>query len=121
MNRSVTTAALVLTLSACTTNAPPIAADGDDPAAAANQAGEPVPAEQEAGPRDIEVVDLPGAPEGAVAPEPRPGGPPRICRNEKRTGTNRVVRVCRSAAQIERDVIEGKEAFEELRRSQQQQ
>jgi len=120
MYRSVTAVAMAFSFAACTTPAPPIVADTGNPAATANRTGEPVPSEEEAGSRDIEVVDLPDAPEGAVAPEPRPGGPPRICRNEKRTGTNRVVRVCRSAAQIERDVIEGKEAFEELRRSQQQ-
>jgi len=41
-----------------------------------------------------------------------------ICRMEKRTGTNRATRVCRSRSQNAKSAIEAKETFEILRRSQ---
>ena len=41
-----------------------------------------------------------------------------VCRMEKRTGTNRKKRVCRSRAQIEKSAQDGKDAFEVLRRTQ---
>lgn len=41
-----------------------------------------------------------------------------ICRMEKRTGTNRPIRVCRSRSQNAQSAIEAKETFEILRKSQ---
>ena len=41
-----------------------------------------------------------------------------ICRMEKRTGTNRASRVCRSRSQTARSAVEAKETFEILRKSQ---
>ena len=40
------------------------------------------------------------------------------CRAEKRTGTNRATRVCRSRAQTAKSAVEAKETFEILRKSQ---
>lgn len=67
----------------------------------------------------IEVVDVPNAPEAAVVVLPQPATT-RICRRERRTGTNRTMRVCRTRAEIEQKEIESKDTFEELRRSQQE-
>lgn len=41
-----------------------------------------------------------------------------ICRVERRTGSNRPIRVCRTRAQIEQAELDGKDTFEELHRSQ---
>jgi len=41
-----------------------------------------------------------------------------VCQMERKTGTNRKKRVCRSRAQIEKSSRDGKEAFEVLRRGQ---
>lgn len=41
-----------------------------------------------------------------------------VCRLEKRTGTNRATRVCRTRAEIDRLETESKERFKELHRSQ---
>lgn len=42
----------------------------------------------------------------------------RICRRERRTGSNRAVRVCYTRAELERLEQEGKDTFRELHRSQ---
>ena len=41
-----------------------------------------------------------------------------VCKMEKRTGTNRATKVCRSRSSINRSTEEGKKAFDDLRRSQ---
>ena len=67
----------------------------------------------------IEVVDVPQANTVAAAPVLLTRQE-RVCHREKRTGTNRVVRVCRTRAQIEREELESKELFDDLHRSQQE-
>ena len=103
---------LSLVLSACAASGPaapePVAADAPAPPES------PAPEEQ-----DVGTVEAPGVPEAVVADAPRPGGG-RICRMEKRTGTNRAVRVCRSVAEVQGEAIEAKKTFEALRRSQTQ-
>jgi hypothetical protein len=42
----------------------------------------------------------------------------RICTREKRTGSHRAIRVCRTRAEVERLEEEGKDTFRELHRSQ---
>jgi hypothetical protein len=42
----------------------------------------------------------------------------RICTREKRTGSNRAMRVCRTRAEVERLEEESKETFRTLHRSQ---
>ncbi len=41
-----------------------------------------------------------------------------VCKMEKRTGTNRATKVCRTRSSINRSTEEGKKAFDDLRRSQ---
>ena len=41
-----------------------------------------------------------------------------VCQMEKRTGTNRRTKVCRSRSSINRSSDEGKKKFDDLRRSQ---
>lgn len=41
-----------------------------------------------------------------------------VCRRERRTGTHRAMRVCRTRAEIERMATKSKETFEDLNRSQ---
>ena len=41
-----------------------------------------------------------------------------VCKMEKRTGTNRRTKVCRSRSSINRSSEEGKKKFDDLRRSQ---
>ncbi len=42
----------------------------------------------------------------------------RICKRERKTGSHRAREVCRTREQIEKEELEGKEAFEDLHRSQ---
>ena len=44
-----------------------------------------------------------------------------VCKMEKRTGTNRATKVCRSRSSINRSSEEGKKTFDVLRKSQVQQ
>lgn len=63
---------------------------------------------------ELEFVDIPEVAEAAdVAVKDK-----IICSMERRTGTHRAKRVCRTASSIEKSSREGKEAFEVLRRSQ---
>lgn len=97
-------------------------------AAPTPQAPAPVAAAQPAAPAEgatapaadesvIEVVDVPQVSAAADAPALR-SQQERVCHREKRTGSNRVVRVCRTRAEIEKDALESKELFDELHRSQ---
>lgn len=113
MNRLVAVIGLPLIVSACAASTPAV------PDVASADAQVPAPTEAAPEGHDVGTVDAPGVPESAVAAEPRPGGG-RICRMEKRTGTNRAVRVCRSVAEVQGEAIEAKKAFDSLRRSQTQ-
>lgn len=111
MRNRIMTVTVVLAVAGCA-GAPPV--DTLDPVRA-EQA--PATAEESpAGEEEIEVAEVPSVPATAVAAD-RSG---RVCRNERRTGTNRVVRVCRTRAEIERQQVEGKEVFDDLHDSQQE-
>ena len=52
---------------------------------------------------------------GIVMPE---GGTQIVCVRERRTGSNRVTKRCRSRAEIEADRVSSKETFEGMRQAQ---
>lgn len=79
-----------------------------------SEASIPAPA-SEATEKTIEVAKIP---EPSAAPSVVLNRNERICRNERRTGTNRVVRVCRTAAEMAQLEAQSKEVFNELHRSQ---
>lgn len=116
MNKSAMLAALATCVAACAAPAP---RNGDSSEPSPPPAAEPgaAAAEAENDGNVIEVVEVPKA--AAAVEQPQPGDRrERVCRREKRTGTNRIVRVCRSVAQIEQETIESKRVFDEIRRSQ---
>jgi hypothetical protein len=63
---------------------------------------------------DVHVAEIPEVPKVTDIPV----RDEVVCRMEKRTGTNRAVKVCRSRSNISRGATEAKETFEVLRRSQ---
>lgn len=63
---------------------------------------------------DLEVADIPEVPKVTDIPV----RDEIVCSREKRTGTNRVIKVCRSRSSINRTSAEAKETFDDLRRSQ---
>jgi hypothetical protein len=63
---------------------------------------------------DVDVAEIPEVPKVTDIPV----RDEVVCRMEKRTGTNRAVKVCRSRSNISRGATEAKETFEVLRRSQ---
>lgn len=65
---------------------------------------------------EVQVADIPTVPMAA----PGVDGNARVCRNERKTGTNRVSRVCRTRAEIEQQQAKGKEVFDDLHKSQQE-
>lgn len=64
---------------------------------------------------DATVAVLPDEEPGIVMPA---GGTQVICVRERRTGSNRVTKRCRTRAEIEADRIKSKETFEGMRQAQ---
>lgn len=58
----------------------------------------------------VEVVGMDGEP----AVEMQDPEPEIVCKLERRTGSHRAVKVCRSRSEIERSAQEGKETFGEI-------
>lgn len=101
---AVTTVFLAVT--ACATSGPEV----PEPVASAEAPvtnGSPAPG-------DVDVAEIPEVPEMTDIPV----RDEVVCKMEKRTGTNRAVKVCRSRSNISRGSTEAKETFEVLRRSQ---
>ena len=63
---------------------------------------------------NVEVAEVPEVPKVTDIPV----RDEVVCTRERRTGTNRVEKVCRSRSSINRTATEAKETFEILRRSQ---
>ena len=103
MNRHFVVAALFLSIAACATSVPPSPESG----AEARNSATPV--------SEMVVIDILEESDVAIVPDQDEV----VCSMERRTGTHRKVRVCRSRSQIARSAIEAKESFEVLRRSQQ--
>lgn len=66
----------------------------------------------------LEVAEIPRVQSTADTPPTASVAAQRVCRLEKRTGSNRAIRVCRTRAEIDRLETESKERFRELHRSQ---
>ncbi len=66
----------------------------------------------------LEVAEIPRVQSTADTPPTASVAAQRVCRLEKRTGSNRAMRVCRTRAEIEALETESKERFRELHRSQ---
>lgn len=116
MNNLVLLAAAALAITACASTAP-TAPDTPIPAAAAESSPATSNAEEPGSSTgDIQVVNIEGQEKVALQTDE----PEIVCRRERRTGSHRAIRVCRSKAEIERTAREGKDAFEELNRSQTQ-
>lgn len=108
MNRQYVVAAIFLGVAACATSVP----QSPEPRERAGNSG--MDSESTPAVGDVEVIDVPKVTEATNIPV----RDEVICRMEKRTGTNRAVRVCRSRSQNAKSAREGKETFEDLRRSQ---
>jgi len=108
MNQRYVVAAIFLGIAACATSVPesatPVASAGNS--ASDNEAAPPV--------GDVEIVAIPEVPMVTDVPV----RDEVICRMEKRTGTNRATRVCRTRSGNAKSARKGKETFEVLRRSQ---
>ena len=118
MNNLVLLAAAALAITACASTAP-TAPDTSVPVAAAAAESSPATSNVEepgSSTGDIQVVNIEGQEKVALQTDE----PEIVCRRERRTGSHRAIRVCRSKAEIERTAREGKDAFEELNRSQTQ-
>ena len=68
---------------------------------------------------DIEMVDAPSVEQSVVEP-PTLADNERVCRREKRTGSNRVMTVCRTRAEMKRLEEQSREVFQDLHDSQTQ-
>ena len=112
MNHPAILAGVSLCIAAC---AAPLPQAQDSVAAAPPPAATPVDTEDSGD--VIQVVDVPRASTVADVPTLR-SQQERVCQRERRTGSNRVVRVCRTRAEIAKDELESKELFDELHRSQ---
>ena len=108
MNRHFIVAALFLGIAACATSVPQSPESGAEARHAATTSNSATPA------NEIAVVDVPELSEVAIVP----AQDEVICSMERKTGTHRKIRVCRSRSQIARSAIEAKESFEVLRKSQ---
>ncbi len=108
MNRRYVVAVIFLGIAACATSVQ----ESPQPVASA---GNPAPDSKSTTPvGEVEIVAVPEVPMVTDIPV----RDEVICRMEKRTGTNRATRVCRTRSGNARSAREGKETFEVLRRSQ---
>jgi hypothetical protein len=61
----------------------------------------------------LEVVEVPEVP---VAASPPPSGDEVVCRKEKRLGSNRTIKICRTQAQVDAEREAGQDALDDLSR-----
>ena len=100
-------AALPLLLLGCAAQTPETVTT-DEPATSPVDATAPIASEET-------VADSGSEEPGIVMPE---GGTQIVCVRERRTGSNRVTKRCRSRAEIEADRVSSKETFEGMRQAQ---
>lgn len=109
-------------IGACATTEKPIASTVPGPASVA-QPESVGAAPQEPGPTqvtkktEIQVIDIPPVEQSEVAIA-KSNASKRVCRRERRTGTHRAVRVCRTRAEMEQSKQESKDTFRDLHREQ---
>jgi len=108
MIRRYAVAAIFLGVAACATSG------SQSPEPRANAGNSASDSKSTSAVGDVEVGDIPEVPKAVDIPV----RDDVICRMEKRTGSNRATRVCRSRSQNTKSSREGKETFEDLRRSQ---
>ena len=115
MYRPVMLALSVTALAACST-APPAAQESEPQThQSESDGGQSASEDKVAAVGDINQAAA--ASEPGITDMP-PRGDEVICVRERRTGSNRAKKVCRTRAEIERDRIEGKETFEGMRQAQ---
>ena len=97
--------AAVLGIAAC-------ASSGTEPPPPIAKA-EPAEPNSESTSGEVEVVAVPTVPQAVIPVESDV-----VCRREKKTGTNRSVKVCRKRSEENSKIPDAKKTFEDLRRSQ---
>lgn len=122
MTRSFLMCITVLSVGACTTTGVPNASNTSTPTETAPTpiVDKSVTAEspsQTSAESKIEMIDVPPI-ELSEATIVDSTANERVCRRERRTGSHRAVRVCRTRAEIERIKQESKETFDDLLREQ---
>ena len=119
MNRHLLTIMISIGISACAASGP----DSSRPDAKAENASEittesptPTPATEDV----VVVVDIPedSATTAEAGDLDMPAPSELVCVRERRTGSHRARKICRSRAQIAKEELEGKDTFEDLHRSQ---
>lgn len=108
MNRRYAVTAIFLGVAACATSV------SQSPEPRANAGNSATDNNSTSAVGDVEVSDIPEIPKATEIPV----RDDVICRMEKRTGSNRATRVCRSRSQNARTSREAKDTFEDLRKSQ---
>lgn len=108
MNRRYLMAVICLGIAACATSVPESITPGVKAGNSAMDSKSTTPV------GEVEIVGIPEVPMVTDIPV----RDEVICRMEKRTGTNRATRVCRTRSGNARSARKGKETFEVLRRSQ---
>ena len=108
MIRRYVMTATILGIAACATSGPEVR-ETDAGADESVTKGTPTTT-----PGNVEVVEIPEVAQVTDIPV----RDEVVCTRERRTGTNRVKKVCRSRSSIDRTSAEAKETFEVLRRSQ---
>ena len=97
--------ATILSLSACATPEPVVESASASDTAVNNSATESGGV--------LEVAEVPEVP---VAASPPPSGDEVVCRREKRLGSNRTIKICRTQAQMEADREAGQDTLDDLSR-----
>lgn len=97
--------ATILSLSACATPEPVVERASTSDTAVNNSAAESGGV--------LEVAEVPEVPVAATAP---PAENKVVCRREKRLGSNRTIKICRTQAQMEADREAGQDTLDDLSR-----
>ena len=108
MYRHSLTAIIFVVIAACATNEPqtttPVS-KVEKPATNENNSDEK---------GDIQVAEVPDVPKAPGSAAVMPDQQEIICHREKRTGSHRLTRVCRTRAEIEKTEAEAKDSFKEM-------
>ncbi len=110
MDRRYLVAATFLGIAACATSGPESSEQAVGSASADDAVVDTSMAESE------DVLEVAEVPEVPVAASPPPPQNAVVCRKEKRLGSNRTVKICRTQAQMEADREAGQDTLDELSR-----